>query len=227
MVAADMTVADQVLSYIKALAWPAITILALVMFRDPIRGLLGGIEEFEGFGIKAKVRQRVSQAAQDAEAALGGSNVTRVSTSPTRIYFRVADNMQAALRFSTNVADYASIPPDDPLQRMKQVIERLDTAIIAVLVVTALPDPNQTIKPAWRGTAPLSVEAYMIELTGYAGWMGVIEVRDILRGCLASLCGKKGRAVTSDEANRFTSVGWAALRQLTVLVDAVASSVQG
>jgi hypothetical protein len=119
---------------IKALTWPLIVAVALIMFQDPIRGILGGIEEFEGFGIKAKIRRQVSQAAQDSRAALARSRVERVGSGPTTVIFIVAANMQAALRFSPNVVREASSPPTDPLPRMRQVVQRLDAAIIAVLV---------------------------------------------------------------------------------------------
>jgi hypothetical protein len=115
---------------------------------------------------------------------------------------------------------------------MRQVVERLDAAIIAVLVATTFPEPNfqepaRSGKPVWRGMSPRAVENYMIDLTGYSGWSGVVETRDILQGCLTLLCGKKAKAVTSQEGDRFTAAGWEALRQLTDLVNIVAESNRG
>jgi hypothetical protein len=75
--------------------------------------------------------------------------------------------------------------------------------------------------------SPRAVDNYMIDLTGYTGWSGVVETRDLLQGCLAVLCGKKAKVVTAEEANQFTSAGWEALRHLTDLVNFVAGSNQG
>lgn len=77
-----MTIADQVLAYLRVLVWPTIVAIALVLFRDPIRGLLSGLEEFEGFGIKTKIRSRVAQAARDSANALATSPVIRTGNPP-------------------------------------------------------------------------------------------------------------------------------------------------
>jgi len=98
-----MTTADQVLTYLKVLVWPTIVVLALVLFRDPIRKLLGNIEEFEGFGVKAKIRQQVDQATRDAETVLAASPAAKVADRPTRALSTIARNMQSALEFSFSI----------------------------------------------------------------------------------------------------------------------------
>jgi hypothetical protein len=66
----------------------------------------------------------------------------------------------------------------------------------------------------------------MTELTGWAGWQGVVEVRDILRGTLATLCGKRGEAVEPTEVILFVTAAGDALRHWGTLVNDVAESVR-
>lgn len=67
----------------------------------------------------------------------------------------------------------------------------------------------------------------MIDLTGYAGWKGVAETRDILSRALTSICGKSAKALTPEEANSFESAAAEALRRLSELVLRVAFLVTG
>jgi hypothetical protein len=228
-----MTIADQVLAYLKVLVWPTIVVFALVLFRDPIKRLLGGLEEFEGFGIKAKIRSRVTQAAADSAKALAASPIERRREHPPRIVFIIGPFMQRAWQFSPSLVPETGPAVTDPLQRMRMAFERLDTAIIAVLVATAVPEQDQEHSTLSRAggrslvMSPTGVEVYMLNLTGYSGWKGVIETRDILRRTLASICGKNSKALTPTEANYFDSVVFEASSHLARLVNSVANLARG
>jgi hypothetical protein len=227
-----MTVADQILAYLKVLVWPIVVTLVLVLFREPIAGILNGLEEFEGFGVKAKVRRQVTQAARDSKAALERSPIIKVSDNPIggSLYI-IGIHMLNALRFSSNlVPESGSLTRQ--LQRMRLAVQRLDTAIIAVLVATAVQPssanrPDHTSETLWRDMTPNGVELYMIDLTGFAGWRGVIETRDLLSGSLVLVCGKSAEALTPEEADLFVTTAQQALGQLSTLVRNVAISAPG
>jgi hypothetical protein len=139
--------------------------------------------------------------------------------------------MQNALRFSSNFVPESG-PLTRQLQRMRLAVQRLDTAIIAVLVATAV-RPSQasgsgsTSEVLWRDMTPNGVELYMIDLTGFAGWRGIIETRDLLSGSLALVCGKSAEALTPEEADLFVTAGQQALQQLNRLVRSVVESAPG
>lgn len=67
--------------FISAVAWPAIVVVLLLMFRREIVAMLGGVTEFEVFGVKAKVaRQVAAELDKSAEAA---SQMQGLSTAAT------------------------------------------------------------------------------------------------------------------------------------------------
>ena len=221
-----MTIADEVLAYLKVLVWPSIAAMAILLFREPIGGLLSGLEQFEGFGFKATIRRRVDQAANDSLIALSKSGIERVGNTP-QFAFIIGAYMQRALRFSADLVQSVNPSEADSMQRMRVAFERLDVALVAVLVATAVPeDENQRAsRRQGRGRSladPVLVEDYMIDITGYAGWKGVVETRDILRGVLVSICGKGAKALTSTEASNFIAAASEALRHLSALVVFVA-----
>jgi len=148
--------------------------------------------------------------------------------------FVIGPYMQKALRFSRSLVHEEGLPITDPLRRMRWAFERLDTAIIAVLVATDIPESDQeesalnsVQQNILRDKSPADIEFYMVNLTGYRGWRGVIETRDILRGTLASICGKNTKALTYIEANSFDSAVLEALNQLNRLVNGVANFARG
>jgi hypothetical protein len=220
-----MNTADQVLAYLKVLVWPVIVAFALVLFRDPIRALLGGIEEFEGFGFKAKIRRQVTQAASDSEAVLAGSPIERTSDGQVgiRALLIISVNMRNALNFGSRLVPRPGDSTTDQLQRMRQIVDRLDTIIIAVLAATTSDDSVEVTPRTPRMNGP-DIERYMVAITGWAGWHGVIEARDILRSTLATLCGKRGQAVQPAEVILFVTAADHAFRHWRTLVNDVAES---
>src|SRR5450755_2062049 len=125
-----MDVADQVLAYLRVLTWPVTVSLAIVLFRGSIRGLLGGVEEFEGFGVKAKIRQRVTDGTTAAEQALDGSPIGQAPMNQQRVaphLITVIPRVEEALTVSTQLAGEMPGPPDDPLREMRSVLNWLDT----------------------------------------------------------------------------------------------------
>jgi len=148
--------------------------------------------------------------------------------------------MQATLAFGVDLVPGAILPEDDALQRMRIAFDRLNTAIIAVLVATATLDQGASTRPPtgyrprtslehsrWQYPSPQAVEIYMVDLTGYAGWKGVAETRDILSRTLVSICGKSAKVLTSEEADSFESAAGDALRRLSELVLQAALLVSG
>lgn len=61
-----MPVPELVLSYIQTLVWPVVVIIALVLFRNSIRGVLKRISQFDAFGVTATMAEE----ARDVEDAL-------------------------------------------------------------------------------------------------------------------------------------------------------------
>ena len=62
-----MTAAD-VINLISALVWPAIVVLLVVLFRDPIKSLLGRLKSFETPGFKGAFNEPAEEALSKAEA---------------------------------------------------------------------------------------------------------------------------------------------------------------
>lgn len=219
---AGMQTADLVLSYLKVLVWPLIVLVAIVLFRNPIRALLGGLEEFEGFGIKAKINRQVVQAAADSRAALENEPIEKIADDPPILLANIAPNMGIAVEFSSTLITEPSSSMTGP-EKMRQAVERLDTAITAVLVVTIVPDSGQqeSSPRSWpKRTAP-EIERYMAALTGWTGWRGIVDASDILRGGLAGLCGKRAEAVSVEAVTLFVEASNEALTQLYRLVGSV------
>lgn len=223
-----MTIADQVLSYLKVLVWPVIVTVALVLFRGPIGEVLRGLEEIEGFGFKAKIRRRVIQAARNSEEALAGSPIKHIRDISSGRLYVIARYMQTALRFSPDLVPSSGRPPAGRLGPMRRAVEQLEAAIIAVLVVTVLPESNEPRRVDWSNMTPAGIEIYMVDITGFTGWRGVIETRDTLRDTLSLLCGKRGEAaVTFVEMDLFITAARRAFEHLNDLVSAVVEAVPG
>jgi len=62
-----MTAAD-VISLVSALVWPAIVVLFVLLFRDPIKNLLGRLKSFETPGFKGAFNEPAEEALGKAEA---------------------------------------------------------------------------------------------------------------------------------------------------------------
>lgn len=57
-----MGTAETVLDYLRALAWPAVTVTALVLFRRSIRSILARVSQVEGFGMRASLDRDMEEA---------------------------------------------------------------------------------------------------------------------------------------------------------------------
>ena len=222
-----MSVAGQVLSYLRVLVWPVVVLIAIVLFRDSIRRLLAGVEEFEGFGVKAKIRQRVKEGTIAAEDALRGSP-PRQGSVPRRPIARnlvfIISQAQQALTVSRRLASASPVPSDDLLGGMRSALTQLDTAITAVIVIFATSESPDQETRAWADMTSTGVDSHLYDLTGVSGWKGVIDSRDALRGTLIVVCGSNGKAVGDAEADRFRSVALRALRQWENLIRIVAEA---
>jgi hypothetical protein len=217
--------ANLVLSYFRTLIWPFIVAMALILFRVPITALLGGIEEFEGFGIKLRVNQQVSRASADAQGALSSKTPQRTGGGRLRLLVIVAPNMRQAMLFTGTLLPGLprSAPPQD---RMRGAVERLDSVIVAVLAATAGHDDNDPEELGWPRLDADDVERYMVALTGWAGWGRIVSARNILMVGLVAVCGKRGKAVGIEEANYFEDVANLAIEALSTMVALVGGSVQ-
>jgi hypothetical protein len=67
----------------------------------------------------------------------------------------------------------------------------------------------------------------MLDLTGYLGWKGVAEARDILSRTLVSICGKSAKALAPEQASSFESAAERAFERLSELVREVTLLVAG
>lgn len=63
-----MQTAEVVLGYVRALAWPAVVLLALGLFRSSIRSALGRLSRLEGFGAKASLETVAHDAQRVADS---------------------------------------------------------------------------------------------------------------------------------------------------------------
>jgi hypothetical protein len=237
-----MSIAGQVLAYLKVLAWPVTALVALVIFRVAIRGVLGGIQEFEGFGIRAKIGREVASGIASAAEALAESPVGlaapanhnqppgRTQRGPNEPIF-VTSQAQAALTVSSRLAKPDPGIGDDTTEAMRSYLNWLDTAVTAVMTVFVTADPrDQRLvppEPAGEARADLtshSIERQFSEVTGVSGWRGVIESRDILRGTIVLVCGQGTRAVSQADARKFVAV---VMRSLDQWQDLVKEAGQG
>jgi hypothetical protein len=231
-----MSIAAQVLAYLKVLAWPVTALVALVVFRVAIRGVLGGIQEFEGFGIRARIGREVASGIASAAEALDESPVGlaapanhnvppgRTQRGPNESIF-VTSQAQAALTVSSRLAKPDPSVGDDTAEAMRSYLSWLDTAVTAVVTVLATADPREQLlvspEPAGEARADLTshrIERQFGEATGVSGWQGVIESRDILRGTLVLVCGQATRAVSQADARKFVGVVMRSLDQWQDLV---------
>jgi hypothetical protein len=222
-----MSISGQILAYLKVLAWPVTALAALVIFRVAIRGLLGGIQEFEGFGIKAKLGQQIASGIASAAAALAESPVAVVTPtdhdhSPHSRSLRSArgpslpilaiSQVQAALAVSSRLAKPDPDVGDDTAEAMRSYLNWLDTAVTAVVSVLAtsgqsrqdlaLPQSDDNLQ---ADLTAQRIERQFSALTGVSGWRGVIEARDTLRDTIAHVCGQGAAIVTRRDAHRFVT----------------------
>ena len=227
-----MANANLVLSYMKTLVWPIIVITVLIIFRNPLKALLGAIEEFEGFGVRAKIGQRLTQAAADAEQALDQDPPymeSRHPANPLRPTGRnwggmreTASRMMVAVKFTTSPGGTVDA---HSVERMRRSVEALDVALNAVLVVVAtsgwhipVAEQSTVIRATW-------VESQLFDLTGFRGWGGIIRSRNILRNTLSSVCGKSTRRVSAREVIMIVGVADRTLNRLRQLVSDFADSL--
>jgi hypothetical protein len=235
-----MSIAGQVLAYLKILAWPATALVALMIFRVPVRSLLGGIQEFEGFGIKAKIGRQVASGVAAAAEALDESPVSPAPPAnsgqssrpqPARLQrgpggpTLVVSQAQAALTVSSRLAKPDPGIGDDTAEAMRSYLNWLDTAVTAVVTVLATADsyardlvPQEPDGEAQADLTSQRIERQFSEVTGVSGWRGVIESRDILRGTIVLVCGHGTAVVSQADARKFVAVIMRSLDQWQKLV---------
>jgi hypothetical protein len=223
-----MGTAGQVLAYLRVLVWPVVVLAAIVLFRDSIRRLLAGIEEFEGPGFKVRVRQRIIEGTKAAEEALRGSTPAQDYTprQPIRNLVFIISQIAATPAVSRRIAGSAPISSNDPLRRMRSALAPLDTAITAIIVIFATAASADEERRPWVDMTPDGVESRLHDLTGVSGWRSTIESRDILRSTLIVACGSKGKAVGEAEVNRFIEVASLAFSQWENLISLVVQTAR-
>lgn len=238
-----MSVGGEVLAYLKVVAWPVTVVVVLVLFREAIRKVLGGLEEFDGFGIKARIRQQVADGIASAQDALDASPIGLTPQgTPTRggsprasarpgggAPAYVISRAQTALTVSSWLAKPDSGVGDRSADAMRAYLNWLDTAVTAVVTVFAAADLPDVESEAWADTTPRGLERRLSEVTGVTGWQGVVESRNVLTGIVALSCGQVGSTVSRTDAGRFVRVVVRALDQWQQLVNEageVASGVQ-
>jgi hypothetical protein len=218
--------ASLVLSYFKTLIWPAIVLVVIIVFRRPIGTLLGSIEEFEGFGVRAKIGHQLTQAAADAEQSLAQDQVKIAARRRTsNIDLReIASRMNMALELNWGVP----WPADANLvERMRAAVEALDRTVNAILVVVGT---SGWRPPGFEGSAPAAIPVTVIAdqlviLTGYSGWNGAVNSRNILRRGLAAICGKTARRIRPADAAAVIDAVVHTRERLRTLIDSFASSL--
>lgn len=219
-----------VVSYLNVLVWPVTLIISLVLFRDPIRNLLGSIEEFEGFGIRARISRQVGDASSRAQKALNESRIHGLSVTelrPIRIRLPLALAMADALRLSSGIASRRA-PGQASGQRrdMRAAVERLDIAVNSVIIVVATSPSMEWQADDWAELNPVSIELRLSQATSVTGWKGVIEARDILKDTLAATCGSSVKTLNPSDVAFFLEVGMAALERWQALVAIVVDSAR-
>src|SRR4051812_28003049 len=89
---ATMEGADPVLPYLQTLAWPAVVVLAIFLFRRNIRSLIHEIQEkikqsddvsLKAFQLSANMRTSASSALQQLEPASAGDGGARQTVDPS------------------------------------------------------------------------------------------------------------------------------------------------
>lgn len=125
--------------FISAVAWPALVAAVLLLFRREIVSMLGGVTEFEVFGVKAKVaRQVAAELDKSAEAASRmpglSSTVTEGEKSRAEAVARLAqaDVSLVAQQVDALAAEYEHIrammlPGDERTRRMEVIVAKMRT----------------------------------------------------------------------------------------------------
>jgi hypothetical protein len=216
---ADLSEANLVLSYFKTLIWPVIVLFAIIIFRRPVGTLLGSIEEVEGFGVRAKIGRRLTEAATGADQALLRDPIRMVPSQGPRpnytILREIAFRMDAALKLTWGHADTNTVAG------VRAAVDALNNTVNAILVVVGTsgwrPPGFEESAP---GAVPITVIAdQLVVLTEYSGWAGVINSRNILRRGVAAICGRAARRVRRDDAGRIIDAVNDTRRRLETLVN--------
>ena len=125
--------------FISAVAWPVLVVVLLLLFRHEIVSMLGGVTEFEMFGVKAKVaRQVAAELDKSAEAASQmpglSSAVTEGEKSRAEAVARLAqaDMSLVAQQVDALAAEYEYIrqtmlPGDERTRRMEVIVAKMRT----------------------------------------------------------------------------------------------------
>ncbi len=209
-----MTVAELILSYLKIILWPGVVLIVIVMFRGSIGHALSSVQEFEGFGLKAKLSERVIDAAAKSRRALDISAAEaspyRDSSDPEKRQaaatkaLRALSDIEASrglwksIRYSlTKVYDWSLLNElNDLSDDIASVLHEFD---LYSRVGEDDPWPFE-IRPN-----PVQVGRSLCDETGVDGWQGVLEAFELL-----------GRAYEDQDDDRITSHA-----TLRLLVDTV------
>jgi hypothetical protein len=152
-----------VLSYIQTLVWPALAIVALIVFRSQIGTLLQNARRIKAFGAEAEFGQLETQIKRtDLE-------VGAIEISPASSSIAVVDDTSAEIAQVTNY-DIADLDPDDPVSSVLLAADRLERVLLRVLdylgfpaVVTYLPGAGAALAtstqvPQWSEIYQLGSE---------------------------------------------------------------------
>lgn len=96
-----------VLSFAKALAWPAVVVGIAIMFRKELTALLQRLESFDGLGIQSKFRQAVDETIEGSEAAQEDATVLAAANANGLKFPNVGGED------ATAEGDNVAVTPDD------------------------------------------------------------------------------------------------------------------
>lgn len=125
--------------FISAVAWPALAVAVLLLFRREIVSMLGGVTEFEVFGVKAKVaRQVAAELDKSAQAASQTPGLSSAATEGEKsraaavAELTQADISLVARQVDALAVEYESIratmpPGDERTRRMEVVVAKMRT----------------------------------------------------------------------------------------------------
>ena len=146
------TLRMSVLAFITHLIWPAVVVMAILIFREPLAHLLSRVRSYEGLGQKVSFGDGIAQAETSVEAAAGAE---------------IAAQQRTGFGNDVLAQEAESNPSFVVLQSWEQL-----SAALADLVGAAL--PGQSISPT-RRIAELQKQEKVTE--GFA--KAAIELRDL------------------------------------------------
>lgn len=137
-------------SLVASLAWPVLVLGALLIFRKPLKGLIGRATDIELFGASVKLSKEIQRAAVSTEAAVASAQSRPEFAPPERPRSRAADKNPwlATLGESPSLAAiYAWAGLEKALRKLASAFGDAAPSTVSVTDLLAGLEKNSVLEP--------------------------------------------------------------------------------